>query len=244
MADKNFFRFALLAVLLVGCTTVKNYDSKAAPGPAKPKDYPIYVYNEKAPVPRPYEVIGKMSIRDTAFTMFGGSLEGEVQTLREAARSKGADALLLTRVEPPDFLHAKYRVEASFLRFTNGWETITISDDELRAYFRDNEAALNPIEGIWQSNDATQSRVAIMQNNTWAGRDFIAIMLSSANPTWQRGDKKLDLAKGERPGVYRGNYYFDDYRRKGVAFTLMMARTNLFILPMADDSPPVIFSKE
>lgn len=229
---------------LTGCTVVKSYTPKAEAGPARAQDYPIYVYPEKIGVPRPYEVIGTMTIRDTPVTMFGGSFEGELATLRKSARVKGADALQLTRVEVPDFLHAKYRMEANFLRFTNAWETVALSDDELRAYFRDNQAALDPIEGIWQANDAMHTRVAVLRNNSWAGRDFLAIILRSANPTWRRGDKKLDLATGERPGLYRGNYYFDDYRRKGVAFTLTQASTTFFVLPMADDEVPVIFAKE
>lgn len=244
MIMKNLFSVLLLAALLAGCTTVKSYVSQADPGPAKGKDYPIYLYNEKTAVPRPYEVIGTMSIRDTPFTMFGGSLEGELQTLRENARKKGADALKLTSVEQPDFLHAKYRITAEFLRFTNTWENLALSEEEFRAYLRDPVEPLDPIEGIWRINDAVHSRVGIIRNNLRPGRDFVAFILNTTNPTWKTGDKKLELASGERPGVYRGAYCFDDYRRKVIAFTLMGARTNVFILPMPNDEPPIIFSKE
>jgi hypothetical protein len=241
---KNLVLLPFLAVGLAGCTTVTSYTSKSEAGPARAADYPIYVYPEKLDVPRPYEVIGTMSIRDTPLTLFGGSFEGELQTLRERARRQGADALKLTSVEPPDFLHAKYRVEADFLRFTNAWEKVALSETELLTYFRTNQSALDTLEGIWQGNDAMRSRVGIVRNNSRPGRDFIAFILNTSNPTWQRGDKKLELASGERPGVYRGVYYFDDYRRKAVAFTLLGAQTNVFILPMPDENPPVIFAKE
>lgn len=244
MAIKNLVVLPLLALLLAGCTTVKSYVAKSEAGPAKPTDYPIYVYNDKMNVPRPFVVVGTMSIRDTPLTLFGGSFEGEVEILRKSARLKGADALELTAIEKPDFLHAKYRVTANFIRFTNAWESIAFSEDELRNYLRDNGATLDPIEGIWTATDAMQSRVGIIRNNAWAGRDFVAFILRTGNPTWQPGDKKLDLASGERPGVYRGNYYFDDYRRKGVALTLMGSRANAFILPMPDNNPPIIFTKE
>ena len=243
MAIKNLLLLLLVAVLAAGCTTVKNYDSKLEAGPARPAKYPIYVYSEKVPVPRPFEVVGTMSIRDTPLTVFGGSFESEMAALQKAARRKGADAVQLTSVEAPDFLHAKYRVEANLIRFTEAWESIALAEAEVQAYFRDHQATLDPIEGIWLANDVVQTRVAIMRNTTWAGRDFIAFILNTTNPTWQRGDKKLDLARGERSGVYRGNFYFDDYRRKGVAFSLLGTR-NIFIVPMADDAPPLIFTKQ
>ena len=247
MATKNpllILTLVTLAGLIAGCTTVKTYVPLAESGPAKAKDYPIYLYNEKAAVPRPYEVIGTMSIRDTPFTMFGGSFEGELKTLRQNARLRGADALKLTAVEQPDFLHAKYRVTADFLRFTNGWENIALSEEAFRTYLNAPPEPLDPIEGIWSVNDAMRSRVGIIRNNVRAGRDFVGFILKNDNPTWQPGDRKLELASGERPGVYRGTYYFDDYRRKVVAFALMGPRTNIFILPMPNDDPPIIFSKE
>lgn len=244
MATKKIFLILLLAGLGTSCTTVKSYTPQAEPGPAKPKDYPIYVFNEKKPVSRPYEVIGTMSIRDTPFTVFGGSLEAEMQTLRETARKKGADAVRLTSVEQPDFLHAKYRMTGDLIRFTNVWENLDLSEAEFRAYLQTPPEPLNPIEGIWLVNDAVGSRVGIIRNNVRPGRDFVAFILNTGNPTWHHGDKKVELASGERPGVYRGVYYFDDYRRKSIAFTLMGARTNVFILPMPDDNPPIIFTKE
>lgn len=244
MLTKNLLLILTLVGLVAGCTTVKTYVPLAEPGPAKPKDYPIYVFNEKKPVSRPYEVIGTMSIRDTPFTLFGGSLEAEMQTLRENARKRGADAVRLTSVEQPDFLHAKYRVTGDFLRFTNTWENLALAEPEFRNYLHAPTEPLDPIEGIWSVNDAVGTRVGIIRNNVRPGRDFVAFILNTGNPTWQPGDKKVELASGERPGVYRGVYYFDDYRRKSIAFTLMGARTNVFILPMPDDNPPIIFAKE
>lgn len=243
MAMKNILLLLSLTVF-AGCTVVKSYTPKAEPGPARAEDYPIYVYPEKVGVPRPYEVIGTMSIRDTPFTVFGGSFEGELDTLRKHARKQGADALKLTSVEQPDFLHAKYRMEANFLRFTNAWENIALSEEAFRAYLRANQQTLDPIEGIWLANDAMQSRVGIIRNNSWAGRDFVAFILRSANLSWRPGDKKLDIASGERPGVYRGIYYQDDYRRQGVAFTLRGAQTNMFAFPLSDDGFPSIFTRE
>jgi hypothetical protein len=244
MIAKKYCHLIWLGVALVSCTTVKNYDAQLQAGPAKPEDYPIYLYPQEIPVPRPYEVIGAMSIRDTPLTVFGGSFEGELKTLRKYARKKGADALKLTSVQQPDFLHAKYRVEANLIRFTNVWESVTLTEGELRAYFHTQAATLDPIEGIWLVNDVMQCRVGIMKNNSRAGRDFIAFILNTANPTWQHGDKKLDLASGERPGVYRGAHYLEDYRRLSVAFTLQGPRTNVFGFRLSDDGPPTVFTKE
>lgn len=240
----KYLSLALSLAALTGCTVMKSYTPKAEAGPARAKDYPIYVYPEKIGVPRPYEVIGTMSIRDTPFTVIGGSFEGEMDILRDNARKRGADALKLTSVEQPDFLHAKYRITADFLRFTNVWENVALSDDEVQSYFQNPPQPLDPIEGVWVANDAMQSRVAILRNNAHPRRDFIAILLNTRNPSWQRGDVKLELASRERPGVYRGVYYQDDYRRQGVAFTLRGAQTNVFMFPSSDDGFPSIFTKQ
>ncbi len=234
----------LSATLLTGCTTVTRYEPKAEAGPARAKDYPIYLYPKEIRVPRPFEVVGFMTIRDTPVTVFGGSFEGEVEQLKKQARKVGAEAVQLTSVEQPDFLHAKYRMDANLIRFTDEWENVPLTEEEFAAYLAGKAAALDPIEGVWVASDAMQSRVAIMRSATKPGRDFIAFILKTQNPTWQRGDKKLDLSSGERPGVYRGVYYFDDYRRQGIAFTLRPPEGRAFILRLSDDSFPIVFTKE
>lgn len=244
MAMKNLLFLVPLAGLLAGCTTVTKYESKSEASVAKPADYPIYLYPKEVRVPRPYEVVGVMAIRDTLFTVFGGSFASEVAELRQRARKVGADAVQLTSVEQPDFMHAKYRIEANLIRFTDPWENLPLTEEEFAAYLRTQEEVLDPIEGVWSANDAMRSRVGIIRNQVRSGRDFVAFILNTQNPTWQRGDKKLELASGERPGVYRGVYYLDDYHRKGVAFSLMGARTNVFVLPMTEADQPVVFAKE
>ena len=235
----------LFAVLpLAGCTTVAKYESKSAAGPAKPADYPIYVYSERMKSPRPFEIIGTMRVGDTPFTVMGGSLESVLDKLRQNAREKGADAVQLKSVKSPGFTSGNYGAEADFLRFTDTWESVALPEDELLAYFRTNGQSLDPIEGIWRGNDSVLSRVAIVKNSSKPGRDFIASILNTGNPTWQRGDRKMDIVRGERPGVYRGNYYFDDYRGKAVAFTLLIPPANRFVIQPPGDSVAVIFTRE
>jgi len=244
MFMKNFLALAFLAGAVMGCTTVKSYTAKTEAGPARPGDYPIHLYPVEIPVPRPHKVIGVMSIRDTPFTLFGGSFEGEVAQLRAKAGQVGADAVKLTAVEAPDFLHAKYRVEAELVRFTDAWERVELTEEDFRLYLANHQGGLDPIEGIWAANDPMQTRVAVVRNATRPGRDFVAFVLSTRNASWLLGYKKFELASGERAGVYRGYFYFEDFRRKGVAFSLKGSAANLFIVPMADDNPPVIFAKE
>jgi len=240
---KNPALFLFPVLVLTGCTVVK-YDSKAVAGPAKPADHPIYVYTEKMKIPRQFEIIGTMHVGHTPFTMMGGSLEGELKTLREHARKKGADALQITSVESPGFTTANYRVDARFLRFTDAWESVSLPEDELQAYLRTNRQTLDSIEGIWTGNDPMQSRIAIMKETSRPGRDFIAFILSTKNTAWHNGDKKMDVVRGERPGVYRADYYFDDYRAKKAAITLRGAPAGRFVVHMPDDSDPIIFSRE
>jgi hypothetical protein len=239
---KSPFLFLFPILLLAGCTTVK-YESKTAAGPAKPEDYPIYVYNEKAKIPRAFEVIGTMRVGDTPVTVIGGSLESVMKTLRQNARRKGADALQLTSVEPPGFTSANYRIEANFIRFTDAWESVPRSEEELVAYYQTNGPSLDPIESIWVGNDPTQSRIGVVKDNSKPGREFIALILETKNPSWQRGDKKLDLVRGERPGVYRGEYYFDNYESKKVAITLRGPPQNRFVIHLPNDTSTISFAR-
>lgn len=238
---KNAAFVLMPLLLLAGCTTVK-YEPKAEAGPAKSPDQPVYVYSETMRIPRPYEVLGKIRVGDTPLTVTGGSLEGVLEKLRKNARQKGADALQLTSVEQPGFTSANYRVEANLLRFTDVWESVLIPDDELAAYFRTNASTLDPIEGVWAGNDPAQSRVVIMKNNAKPGREYIAFVVSTRNPTWRKGDKKLDIVRGERQGVYRGSYYMDDYQEKRVAITLRVAE-NRFLVHLPGSTAQVVFTK-
>ena len=242
MKNPTLILFPVL--LLAGCTTVAKYEPKSAGGPAKPVGYPIYVYNEQTKVPRPFEIIGTMQVGDTPFTVMGGSLEGVLKKLQQNAREKGADAVKLKSVQEPGFTSANYGAEADFLRFTDTWESVALLDDELAAYFRDHGQSLDPIEGVWSGNDPARSRIAIVKNSSKPGRDFVAIILSTRNPTWQRGDRKMDIVRGERPGIYRGNYYLDDYQGKRVAFTLRGPPGYGFAIRMSEEDPPIIFVKE
>jgi hypothetical protein len=234
----------LLLWLLAGCTTVVKYQPKTAAGPAKPADYPIYIYPERVQLPRPCEIIGTMHVGDTPFTVFGGTLEGVLNTLRKNARQEGADALQLTVVKSPEFQTPHFRADANFLRFSTPWEAIASSQEEMLAYLRTNASKLDPIEGIWFGNDPVRSRVGIVKNNSKPGRDFVAFIINTRNPSWQKGDKKIDLVRGERAGVYRGEYYLDDYEGKRIAFSLRVPPGNRFVIQTAEDSTPIIFTRE
>ena len=235
--------YAFVILLLVGCSTTTKYVSKLPNGSAKPEDYPIYVYTENITVPRPFEVIGTMHVGETPFTMMGGSLKSVMNKLMKNARQKGADAVQITTVKKPGFLSPNHGGDANFLRFTDTWESISLSEAQLAHYFRTNAQKLDPIEGIWYASDQMQSRVAILKNGTRPGRDFIAVILNTRNLSWEAGDKKADLRRGERPGVYRGSYYEDDYQEKKIAVTLRLPGADRFAV-IIDESAPVFFVRD
>ena len=159
------------------------------------------------------------------------------------ARQKGADALQITTVKKPGFLSPNHGADANFLRFTDKWEAVALSEAELATYFKTNAPKLDPIEGIWYAMDRMQSRVAILKNESKPGREFIAVILNTRNASWKAGDKKADLRRGERPGVYRGSFYRDDYQEKKVAVTLQSPTANRFAV-IIDESDPVYFLRE
>jgi len=240
---KNSALILIPLLLLAGCTTTVKYESKTEAGPAKGEDYPIYVYSETMKIPRPHEVMGTIRVSDTPLTVMGGSLEGVLEKLRKNARQRGADALQLTDVEQPGFTSPNYRIEAKLIRFTNVWESVSMTEEELAAYFHTPNSSLDPIEGVWTGNDAAQSRIVIMKNSTRPGRDFIAVILANRNPTWRKGDKKLDIVRGERPGIYRGSFYLDDYQEKRVAITMRGSPENKFLVHIPGQTAPVSFNK-
>jgi hypothetical protein len=217
-----------LIFLLAGCGTTKTYTPNTAAGPAKPPGYPIPIYNEDMRIPRPTQVIGKLSIGDTPLTMFGGSIKGVMKTLMETAHEKGADVVELTSIKQPDFESAHYRVEANLLRYADKWETVTISENDFLIYLQKNQATLDPIEGIW--SDGSPDRIGIMRDKSKPGRDFIAFMLNVQLPSWQKGYKIMDIAHTARPDGYSLKYYLPDFAMAKTTFLLNHDRAFSFII--------------
>jgi hypothetical protein len=238
---KKFMLFVVLVSLLTGCSTTKTYKPNTAAGPAKPADYPIPIYNQDMRIPRPCQLIGEFSIGDTPLTMFGGSMTGVMKTLMDTAHEKGADVVELTSLKQPDFESAHYRVEANLLRYADKWETVTISENDFLAYLQKNQAALDPIEGIW--SDGSPDRIGIIRDTSKPGRDFIAFMLNVELPSWRKGYKKMDIARDARPGAYSLKYYRDDFGMAKTTVLLDHDRAFTFILYTEAEANEVTYRK-
>jgi hypothetical protein len=158
------------------------------------------------------------------------------------ARKKGADALQVTSIKKPNFLRPNHGADANFLRFTDTWESIPLSEAELKDYFKANAQKLDPIEGVWRA-DRAQTRVAILKNSSRPEREFIAVLLETKNATWKAGDKRADIRRGERAGVYRGSYYRDDYLEKKVVVRMQLPSANQFAVSV-DGTDPLVFVRE
>ena len=134
--------------------------------------------------------------------MRGGSVESEMYKVMQTAREKGADAVQMKSVEQPDFSNANFRLVADLLRYTDTWETITISEGEFAAYLKANQRSLDPIEGIWNTFGRVPHRIGIMRDTSKPGRDFVGFILDTENPTWRDGYKKIDIrARTHNPGL-------------------------------------------
>jgi serine protease Do len=211
----------LTAVLILsGCTTAVTYKPKASAGPAKSAEHPVFVYLEGMKIPRPFEVLGTVHVGDTGFTTVGGSLDDVMKKVVENARQKGADAVQVTSIKAPDIWSNIYRVNANLLRFTDTWETVAISEAEFLAYVKENERALDPIEGIWSEGRGNQYRIAIKKDASKPGRDFVAFILSAKLPSWQTGYKKIDITRAAQRGVYIFNYFCADFSEEGATVVL------------------------
>ena len=239
---KNFILFASLISLLTGCTTTKTFTpGTAVAGPPKPPDYPIPLYMENQRIPRPCELIGQLSIGDTEFTVAGGSMKDELQTLMDTAHKKGADAVQITSILKPDFDSADYRIEANLYRYADVWETVAVSENDFPTYLWQHQPTLDPIEGIW--SDGSPVRIGIIRNNAKPGRDFVGFVLDAGSPPWRIGCKKMDIAKGKRPGTYSIRYYKDDFGMESTSILLNQNRAFSFVVHSGEDGYEMTLTK-
>jgi hypothetical protein len=240
---KNPALFIVLMFLLAGCGTTVTYKSRTSAGSAKPTGYPIPVYTEGMTVPRPTEVIGTVSIKNSGLTVHGGSVEAVMKDVMQRARQNGADAVRVTSIDKPDFGNPNYRMTADLLRYDDSWETIALSEDEFLAYLKKNEQSLDPIEGIWFADGQYRNRIGIMRNTSKRGRDFIGFVLNTDQPSWRKGYKKIDIARGKQQGTYVFNYYLDNFSQRGTTVILGDASEFMLIFQTADENESVTYSK-
>lgn len=233
--------FVTLLLLLAGCGTTKTYTEKLPAGPAKPASYPIPLYTEDMRIPRPCLLIGELAIGDTQLTMSGGSIDGVMKTIMDTAHEKGADVVQLVSLKRPDFESAHYRAEVNLLRYADKWETVSLSEEDFLKYLQQHQPALDPIEGIWF--DGSPNRIGIIRNTSKPGRDFIAFALSPQLPSWQKGYKKMDIARGKRPGSYHLKYYRDDFGEADTSVLLDPNHGFTFFIRAGDDAYAVTLVK-
>jgi hypothetical protein len=238
---KKLALFVPLIFLLSGCTTTKTYTPNMAAGLAKPANYPIPLYTEDQRIPRPCELIGTLSIGDTEFTVSGGSIKGVMKTLMDTAHEKGADVVQITSMLRPDFNSSNYRIVANLLRYSDAWETAAISENDFLAYLRRHQRTLDSIEGIW--SDGSADRIGIIRNNSKPGRDFIGFKLDVELPSWQKGYKKMDIARAKRPGTYAIRYYKDDFGMETTTVLLDHNREFTFIVHAGDEDYEMTLTK-
>jgi len=232
--------FLLLILLPTGCSTVTTYKPNMAVGPAKPVGYPIPVYTEDMTVPRPCEVIGTVSIGGGRFTLFGGSAESEMLKVMRTAREKGADAVQMKSAETPGFTDANCRLVAGLLRYTDTWETIAISGEAFAAYLKANRRNLDPIEGVWDAYGPIPHRIGIVRDASKAGRDYVAFILRTENPSWRRGYTKIDIQRGTQPGTYRFGYCLDNFSKRETTIILGKRMAFTLVIPTSDDEADII----
>jgi hypothetical protein len=191
--------------------------------------------------PRPCTILGELSIKRTPITVFGGSIDVEMQEVMEKAHAKGADAIQIVEIQKPGFSSADYQVEAKLLRYADVWERVALTETDLMAYLRKNQAILDPIEGIW--SDGLPNRIAILRDKSMPGRDFIAFTLSSDLANWLPGYKRMDIARSVAPDSYELKYYRDDFSSSDIIVTLDQNQRFQFILNSGDQSFPITFTK-
>jgi hypothetical protein len=235
---KNPALLLFLMLMLAGCGTLVTYKSNAPAGTAKPPGYPIPVYTDGMTVPRPCEVIGTVSVRNSGFTVTGGSVEDVMKDVMQRARQKGADAVQVTSIDKPDFANPNYRLTADLLRYTDAWETTGFSENEFRAYLQRNKNSLDPIEGVWIIDGQYENRIGIVRNASRPGRDFVGFVLNSDQPAWREGYKLMDIVRGGQPGSYNLVFYLGDFSRVRTTVVLDHAAKFPLLIQTANEDKP------
>ena len=231
---KNLALLLFPTVLLAGCGTMVSYKAYGPAGPARPAGYPIPVYTDGMTIPRPCEVIGTVSVKNSGFTVSGGSVEDVMQR----ARQKGADAVQVTSIDKPDWQNPNYRLTADLLRYRDPWEIIPVSENGFLAYLQQNKKSLDPIEGIWFMNGQFEDRIGIIRDTSKPGRDFAGFVLNGEPMSWREGYKVMDIARGKQPGSYNLVFYLSDFSR--IATTVVLGNSAEFSILMqsADEDKP------
>jgi len=232
-----------LVFLLAGCSTVTTYKPKTADGHPKPAGYPILVLAEDETVPRPSEVIGTIQVGSSEFTTFGGSAESETKKILRVAHERGADAVRMISVQKPGWLNPNFTLSAELLRYTDTWETVTMSAEKFAAYLKTNAPSLDPIEGVWAGRGESSHWLGIVRDSSRPGRDFVGYILSAQNTSWRPGYKKMDIRRSSQPGVYFLTYYLDDFSRWELTFRLGDKKEFLLAIQRDDTGQLVIYSK-
>jgi len=237
--------FLFSALLLAGCSTTVTYKPNLPADPAEPAGYPVPVYSENMTVPRPCVVIGTVSIGGGQFTMFGGSIESEMQKLMQTAWEKGADAVQITSTEEPEFSRSSAQLTANLLRYADSWEQIPVSPAEFAAYLNANQKHLDPIEGVWEGEEIAPITIGIMRNTSIPGRDFVGFILNVENPAWHQGYKKIDIKSGPQPGSYIFDYYLDNFSPRETTVILDRRTTFSLMVPTSEEEKPdfITYSK-
>ena len=191
-------------------------------------------------VPRACVVIGTVSVGGGFLTMRGGSAESETQRIIQTAWEKGADAIQVKSIEDPDFTSGNYRMVADLLRYTDNWETVVMPAQGFAVYLDANRQNSDPIEGIWDGSGTVPHRIGIMRDNSKPGRDFVGFILETADPTWHRGYKKIDIKHGVHPGSYVLDYYLDNFSRQEITVILGQGLTFTLNMPTSDEDADII----
>jgi hypothetical protein len=238
---KRLASILFLPWLLAGCTTIATYQPRTPAAAPKPADYPIPIYNSDAEIPRPCLLIGEISIDHTPFTIVGGSADDEMKRVMKAAHEKGADVVQLSSVQKPGFATTDYRITANLLRYADTWERYSASRDDFVAYLEQHRQNLDPIEGIW--TDGLPDRIGIIRDTSKPGRDFIGFTLNTNSLAWPLGYKKMDITRGNQPGVYQIRLYHDDFGTSDLIVSLDHGRAFSFDLNSREEVIPVTFDK-
>jgi len=125
-------------------------------------------------------------------------------------------------IEPAEEIRKKY----------GSWETINLSEDQLRDYFDKNIEKLDLIEGIWTESEDNMYRIGIFKDTTTARRDFVAIILQSRNPYWQSGEVKIEFQRTAYKSAYSATYYMQDHSTQGT--TAFMDESGLLNFKLKD----------
>lgn len=149
-------------------------------------------------------------------------LDGALQRAFEGFARSYSEFKPSLAIDPAEEVREKY----------GSWETINLSEQQLRDYCDKNMETIDQIEGIWTETENNRYRLGVFRDTATVNRDFVAVVLQSETPYWEPGQVKIEFGRTAYASAYSATYYMEDHSKQGT--TAGITENGLLSLKLKD----------